>query len=529
VNVIADKATHQRETRQLIGIITLNPGGEDLLVPVFLGCPKCPKGDGEYLKDNIVAVIDHFIKKEQLVGFTGDGVYILCKVVEKLEKHYRTRIFKTWDEMHLAATVDTKLRKLKKFAWAVKITVVIGKGVKFVAWGREWWHFFSVGEELEKNEDFDFKMYRPAAFSETKFANSASLVYTKFRELFPALVITLEEVKQDVYNGNSAEKVKAEKADEVQSGIMNYLFCLSLSALVDTYRVYGSISNILQIINILPHERYEMFINKLAKFRDMKNYVDLEDYPCLMVVERDEVAEDIKEILEKEEDVKEILEEICCWPALHADTRDMLKKGKYRGVVLGQLTMDPTNTREGRQQATQWLEEDRQSTAIKVYRRAEELVSFLVEGLGEKVYNNEAIIMMNHSRRLLNIESELIKVKTNGAANVSNLGWRGFKSAALFFEPAVFTRITEEELREQYREFNRRLEEISMKKETMGLSSKKILSLFFDPKMKMYVDIEGVLSVLARACVSKGVEAIVESWVSVMENHCTSVRWINFV
>ena len=517
--MMADKATHQRETRQLIGIITLNPGGENLLVPVFLGCPKCPKGDGEYLKDNIVAVIDHFIKSEQLVGFTGDGVYILCKVVEKLEKHYRTSFFKTWDEMHLAATVDTKLRKLKKFAWAVKITVVIGKGVKFVAWGREWWHFFNVGEELEKNEDFDFKMYRPAAFSETKFANSASIVYTKFRELFPALVITLEEVKQDFHNGNSTEKVKAEKADEVQSGIMNYLFCLSLSALVDIYRVYGAISNILQIINILPHERHDMFKNQLAKFREMKNSVDLEDCPCMMVVEGDEVKEDSKEILE----------EVCCWLALHADTRDMLKKGKYRGVVLGQLNMDPTNTREGRQQATQWLEEDRQSTANKVYRRAEEMVSYLMEGLGEKVYNDEAIIMMNHSRRLLNIESDLIKVKINGAANVSNLGWRGFMSAALFFEPAVFTRITEEEMRKQYREFNRRLEEISKKKETMGLSSKKILSLFFDPKMKMYVDIEGVLSVLARACVSKGVEAIVESWVSVMETHCSSVRWINLI
>ena len=248
-----------------------------------------------------------------------------------------------------------------------------------------------------------------------------------------------------------------------------------------------------------------------------------------MFVEGNEIAKDIQEILEKEEDVKEFLEEICCWPTLHADTRDMLTNGKYRGVVLGQLTVDPTNTREGRQQATQWLEEDRQSTAVKVYRRGKEMVSYLAESLGEKVYNNEAVILINHSRRLFNMESELIKVKTSGAANVSNLGWRSFKSAALFFKPAIFTRITEEEMREQYREFNRRLEDISRKKETMGLSSKKILSLFFDPKMKMYVDIEGVLSVMARACVSKGVEAIVESWVSVMENHCSSVRWIHFI
>ena len=37
---------------------------------------------------------------------------------------------------------------------------------------------------------------------------------------------------------------------------------------------------------------------------------------------------------------------------------------------------------------------------------------------------------------------------------------------------------------------------------------------------------EGLLSVLARACLVMGVEAIVESWVSVMENHSSSVRCI---
>ena len=31
---------------------------------------------------------------------------------------------------------------------------------------------------------------------------------------------------------------------------------------------------------------------------------------------------------------------------------------------------------------------------------------------------------------------------------------------------------------------------------------------------------------LARACVTQGVEATVESWVSVMENHCSKVRGI---
>ena len=42
------------------------------------------------------------------------------------------------------------------------------------------------------------------------------------------------------------------------------------------------------------------------------------------------------------------------------------------------------------------------------------------------------------------------------------------------------------------------------------MSSKQLLFMLFDPENKLHNDIEGVLSVLARACVTSGVEAIVE-------------------
>ena len=64
------------------------------------------------------------------------------------------------------------------------------------------------------------------------------------------------------------------------------------------------------------------------------------------------------------------------------------------------------------------------------------------------------------------------------------------------------------------------------KESNLQLDSKQILSLFFDPAKKLYLDIEAVLSVMARACVSQGVEAVVESWVSVMENHASPVRCV---
>ena len=107
---------------------------------------------------------------------------------------------------------------------------------------------------------------------------------------------------------------------------------------------------------------------------------------------------------------------------------------------------------------------------------------------------------------------------------MSDQGWRGFKAAAQYFEPEILKRIPEAELRLQYREFNRRLEELSKKKGSKNMSSLQILGKFLDPKEKLCMNIEGPLAVLARASVTKGVEAIVESWVSVMENHSNSAR-----
>jgi hypothetical protein len=73
VNAMADKATHNRDTRQLVGVLTYNPGGESLFRAFFLGCPICPKGDGVYLEKNIESVLDNFIVNSQWGGFTGES------------------------------------------------------------------------------------------------------------------------------------------------------------------------------------------------------------------------------------------------------------------------------------------------------------------------------------------------------------------------------------------------------------------------------------------------------------------------
>lgn len=149
VKLLFDKATHQRETRHLVGCQTLNPGGEEPIVTLLLGIPKCPGGTGLMLKDSIVDVTDNYIKSEQYTGSTGDGVYEHCGVGALLDTHYGRKGFFTWDLMHLAATIDALLRNPKKnhssqFKWLISMTDVIRKLVNFVQWGKEWARFFEV-------------------------------------------------------------------------------------------------------------------------------------------------------------------------------------------------------------------------------------------------------------------------------------------------------------------------------------------------------------------------------------------------
>lgn len=92
-------------------------------------------------------------------------------------------------------------------------------------------------------------MLRPKTFSATKMANHSAAVYHRFREMVPALLKTLWQVKLEYSGvGRGGEGVKkVEKATSVLNRVHNATFLLSLSALVDIYTIYSSIANNFQV------------------------------------------------------------------------------------------------------------------------------------------------------------------------------------------------------------------------------------------------------------------------------------------
>ena len=234
-------------------MLTYNPGGATLLTSFFLGAPKCPEGTGQHLASSIVEVVTPFINKSQYAGLSGDGVYKHTGVPQKLDEHFGKECVFTHDLMHVAALVDTSMRNSKskhagKFVWLNQLTLAIGAANTFIHWGKEWAHFFKVYSEMVEI-GLEERVLCPKSFSDTKMANYVKKVYQRTREIVPALVQTVEEVKQTwVKEGKpSGTADKAMKADSVLSKVHNAVFLLSLSALVDIYTVYSSIACNMQV------------------------------------------------------------------------------------------------------------------------------------------------------------------------------------------------------------------------------------------------------------------------------------------
>ena len=69
------------------------------------------------------------------------------------------------------------------------------------------------------------------------------------------------------------------KAADFMNKIYKVKFNLSLAALVDIYRAFRELFDILQIVNILPHEKFDSFNNSSQKLLEMPESVSLGD--CL--------------------------------------------------------------------------------------------------------------------------------------------------------------------------------------------------------------------------------------------------------
>ena len=114
-------------------------------------------------------------------------------------------------------------------------------------------------------------------------------------------------------------------------------------------------------------------------------------------------------------------------------------------------------------------------------------------------------------------ELEVKTIEQSSAASVTTNRYRSCLDAAKFIKPDLFSRISADKLRLQFREFMLRLGQLAPTLNTK--ENTEIFGMILDPNLNHSNDIESVLSILASAGVAMGLESVVESWVSVLEHH----------
>ncbi len=259
--VVADKATYKHRTQQFVYFITVVPNSTILIQSIFL---------------------DIHVTAEQYQGGSYDGQYHHLSVPELLDGHFgftgTSRKFSDWDPMHIAGTRDAAIRKETQFSWLVQITEDISSLFKAINWGQEFEHFFSVAERLKSDESFDADVFRglPMFYSETKFANHCAKVYEQLCKDYPALFSTLEETQMNNFGvSNAKSRQTASDAARLKNKLANKKFALTHSGVCDIYDTFGHGINILQIVSILPHERFDKFHEVcIEKLLQMSKFIE---------------------------------------------------------------------------------------------------------------------------------------------------------------------------------------------------------------------------------------------------------------
>ena len=86
----ADKGTYQHRSRQFLSIVTVVPGGNNLIEVLTCGQPVVTEGSSGYeLARNMKSGFDSFgITASQLESCVFDGVYFHCSIEEQINQLY---------------------------------------------------------------------------------------------------------------------------------------------------------------------------------------------------------------------------------------------------------------------------------------------------------------------------------------------------------------------------------------------------------------------------------------------------------
>ena len=388
----ADKATYKHRSRQFLGGVTISPGGENFLETLRFGQPTVKEGS------TATALVKNMEPSFDLLGVNGsqiestvfDGVYFHIGVQEHFEAAFGLKegnILYSYDTLHKSGLVDTHLCKKNKFAWVVSLTDVYQQLFKLFNWGANY-------EKLVAATTlWKLHLVSLVGFSETRFANSRRKVYTNIHHEFPAIMTCLEtDIIKAITNPDSRAREKGDKAKELKGKILNVHFLLNLSGLADVYEQFGAIVNIAQMVHLLPHERYELYMDAVDMLGNMAECLSDHSKCSSVIGPRKKVG--------------------CLWPLNHAD-KTLIDKSEIRGIpVMSQYGTDAAGLQcQTRHQVSRQNQIARGIDAVKKSdAQLDLLVKEIFRGLRTEVYDEESVRVITLTKVIFDLPNLSLKL-----------------------------------------------------------------------------------------------------------------------
>ena len=314
---------------------------------------------------------------------------------------------------------------------------------------------------------------------------------------YGAVVKCLEDIVECEDDGSEARK-RSDEAKGILRKICSKSFVLKLSSTSDVYENFGMIANQCQVVDLLPHERYDNVMDAVDTFDKMLECIDHTECVKLQGASN---------------------EKKCLWPRYHS-CLEALKNSKFKGVAV-------KKDFEGKAFFTKLARRQQElnlmtSPADITKSHLEIFLGRLSSDIRSGAFEQKTVEMIEMTRNVANVKKFAMDVKKEGAIQT------GLKLGSLFLSSVrsvtgSVDEIPDSEIKENFTKFLKVLESQLKHFEEMDYDSKVIIKHFLaDPDL--HIGIELTLNCLAASAVKVSVESVVESLVSRYECHFDSSR-----
>ena len=214
--------------------------------------------------------------------------------------------------------------------------------------------------------------------------------------------------------------------------------------------------------------------------------------------------------------------ESCLWPSYHKDVKEMIENEAFQNVKIDKNSA-MYQTRFAKNAAAAALQTD---PIKQTHDNLLLLLTRLEKDLRTEVFDETTVKLIERIRFLTDLKSLAKEILKEGHVVVAAKNGRLFVQNVKAITSSLDD-VPDEELRDSYKKFLRKLEDYVKNKDIKKITSMSILQDFLKTKLNLFEGVELILHGIVCGAVKVSVESVVESLVSRYESHFNKNRTLD--